>query len=512
MGEAAGTMGEAAGTMDGTAASGDAGPDGSEPAPAVDPAPAPPDWLGRAYHFHTWIHAIPGGGDQRPLGYLRRGARFLAGPPTEGGEGCPGSWHPLTPGGWVCAGGGAVLAEDRPPAPAPLVAPPPPADADAPLPYAYVRVIRPTWELLRLPADDQELGSLPDPAEAASAARGGEEDDPKDVSRSRDAADGVGSAPLRPERDVERPSESSIPIRGRLEPGWFLSVAAAGTPVGGETPGAPASGEPEGTGAVLRTVRGSYLRGADVVPVPPPTALGLGTRLVPGHTLPIAFPRRRDGARRLHARPGARPGITDRVPRGAAIPLAPATAADARWLVTRAGRRVLAADVRVARFRSRPAEVGADERWVHVDLSSQTLVAYEGDTPVFSTLVSTGRAAFPTPTGVFRLEAKHLTVSMDGGGGEGDGDGASADPAAEAYRIDDVPWVQFFEGGYALHGAFWHEAFGSPRSHGCVNLPPADARWLFRFTTPELPPGWHGRYVRRSTEGGVRATAVVVDP
>ncbi|MBW1904329.1 MAG: L,D-transpeptidase [Deltaproteobacteria bacterium] len=59
------------------------------------------------------------------------------------------------------------------------------------------------------------------------------------------------------------------------------------------------------------------------------------------------------------------------------------------------------------------------------------------------------------------------------------------------YSIQDVPWVQFFKGSYGFHAAFWHNDFGHRRSHGCINLSPQDARYLFQFTQPILPPGWN---------------------
>jgi lipoprotein-anchoring transpeptidase ErfK/SrfK len=59
------------------------------------------------------------------------------------------------------------------------------------------------------------------------------------------------------------------------------------------------------------------------------------------------------------------------------------------------------------------------------------------------------------------------------------------------YSIQDVPWVQFFKGSYGFHAAFWHNDFGHRRSHGCINLSPGDARYLFTFTQPVLPPGWN---------------------
>jgi hypothetical protein len=128
----------------------------------------------------------------------------------------------------------------------------------------------------------------------------------------------------------------------------------------------------------------------------------------------------------------------------------------------------------------RPPGVAADERWLHIDLSEQTLVAYEGDRPVFMTLVSTGREPGMTPPGVFRVQMKHIATSM-----------RDQPPEEEAYSIEDVPWTQYFHSNVALHGAFWHSGFGLVRSHGCVNLSPADARWLFGFTRPLVPEGWH---------------------
>jgi len=78
-----------------------------------------------------------------------------------------------------------------------------------------------------------------------------------------------------------------------------------------------------------------------------------------------------------------------------------------------------------------------------------------------------------------------------------DGDVASDGP----YSIEDVPWVMYFQGSYALHGAFWHDAFGHMRSHGCVNMAPEDARLLFAWADPPLPVGWHGVFAKDETSG-----------
>ena len=101
-----------------------------------------------------------------------------------------------------------------------------------------------------------------------------------------------------------------------------------------------------------------------------------------------------------------------------------------------------------------------------------------------------------TPIGVHRVQIKHIATPMR--------DQPEED---EAYSIDDVPWTQYFAGSIALHGAFWHAGFGQVRSHGCVNLSPADARWLFGFTEPKVPAGWHAI---APLERGERGSPVVV--
>jgi lipoprotein-anchoring transpeptidase ErfK/SrfK len=120
-----------------------------------------------------------------------------------------------------------------------------------------------------------------------------------------------------------------------------------------------------------------------------------------------------------------------------------------------------------------PTKTPRPEKWIDVDISSQTLVAYEGTVPVFRTLVSTGKAYTPTVKGRFRIFHKLLSQTMVG----------------PDYEQPNVPYVMYFYGAYSLHGAYWHNDFGRPRSHGCVNLPVADAKWLFYWTDPPLSAG-----------------------
>ncbi len=131
--------------------------------------------------------------------------------------------------------------------------------------------------------------------------------------------------------------------------------------------------------------------------------------------------------------------------------------------------------------------------WIDIDLGAQTLVAYEGARPVFATLVSTGRGpagdAAATPEGIHRIGAKLSSNDMDSL--EPDPEDATADDTG---TIDDVPYVQYFDHGIALVGAFWHRDFGRPHGRGSVSLAPKDAAWLFAFTAPHLPPGWSAAY------------------
>ena len=142
----------------------------------------------------------------------------------------------------------------------------------------------------------------------------------------------------------------------------------------------------------------------------------------------------------------------------------------------------------VAERHERLPGVADDEPWVHIDISSQTLVLYRGATPIYATLVSSGLEGHDTPEGEFRIRRKLVSDTMSDPG---------SDLGDDAYRIEDVPWTQYFEGSIALHAAFWHSQFGTTHSHGCVNLAPNDAHYLFQHTWPEIPEGWHGV----STEG-----------
>lgn len=195
-----------------------------------------------------------------------------------------------------------------------------------------------------------------------------------------------------------------------------------------------------------------------------------------------------------------------------------------------------------------PEQAEKGQKWIDISLRQQTLVLYEGKRAWYATLVSTGRdgmqdpkTTLSTPMGKFRLQSKHIAAAMDSnenssvaGGtrvqtlkvspdaaetierikaaqaaGEklnSDDDrralniskgrdpeyGITVRRGAANFELRDVPWIQYFAAGFALHGAYWHDVFGIPRSHGCINLAPIDARLVFRWTDPPVPENWHG--------------------
>ncbi|RYZ02485.1 MAG: L,D-transpeptidase [Myxococcales bacterium] len=162
------------------------------------------------------------------------------------------------------------------------------------------------------------------------------------------------------------------------------------------------------------------------------------------------------------------------------------------------GTYIKKSQIRITEPGPPPQGLAEGERYVDVDLSSQTLVAFEGGRAVYATLISSGKHSknkekdHSTPTGEWRIREKHITTTMDG-----DGTAAGDLP----YSIEDVPFVQYYHRSFALHAAFWHSNFGVQMSHGCVNLAPLDAKWLFFFTGPHLPEGFHGVWSNESAAG-----------
>jgi LysM repeat protein len=117
-----------------------------------------------------------------------------------------------------------------------------------------------------------------------------------------------------------------------------------------------------------------------------------------------------------------------------------------------------------------PAESAGGKRFLIV-LSQQRLYAYDGDQMVRTTLISSGVAAYPTVVGTFYIYARYVSTEMIGPG----------------YDLPNVPYTQYFYKGYGLHGTYWHHNFGTPMSHGCINMPTGEAKWAFNWSTYGTP-------------------------
>ena len=113
----------------------------------------------------------------------------------------------------------------------------------------------------------------------------------------------------------------------------------------------------------------------------------------------------------------------------------------------------------------------SNQRWIQIDLSRQRLIAWEGNTPVYAVIVSTGKPETPTLTGVFAVQYRFQTARMQG----------------DDYDVPDVPFTMYYDGNYAIHGAYWHHNFGTPVSHGCINVAVDHAEWLFNWSSIGTP-------------------------
>lgn len=127
------------------------------------------------------------------------------------------------------------------------------------------------------------------------------------------------------------------------------------------------------------------------------------------------------------------------------------------------------------RLRVRPAQPestlsvvaapSSGKKWIEVNLSEQMLTAWQGDVVVMHTAISSGRSGTPTVTGRYTIGNKYKAQRMTGPG----------------YDLPNVPWVMYFYSGYAIHGAYWHNNFGVPMSHGCVNMRTDESQMLYEW-------------------------------
>jgi len=238
--------------------------------------------------------------------------------------------------------------------------------------------------------------------------------------------------------------------------------------------------------------------------VPYPAIAFRGLALDAETRLPLALFRKKDRPRYARAEDGSFHATEATFERLGHVALSgtEARADGERYLETREpGIWVRERDAVVPRPRAMTpwgATVGAEDTtgrapkgrgtWLEIAIDKGWLLAFEGTRPVYATLMSPGRggAAAPdedplersaTPVGVYPISGKFVTATMEAPG---------------ELIHSDVPFAQNVVGPYALHGAYWHDNWGNPQSGGCVNLSPIDAKWLFDFTEPRVPEGWHG--------------------
>lgn len=452
----------------------DAGPQPAESTTSPAPGTGQSAHLDAEFPLHglvTGVHLSvrrEPNADAAVLGWLRFGARIRARAEPTKTRTCATGWYEIAPGGWACAGQGIALSDTPPASPVSGFD----EVATDGLPYAYYFVKEPKVpEYHRLPSRKEQQQVKDFVARYTSLTA----DDPERASRF-----------LR----GELPKQAAPPkvVRRFLDRGFFVAGV-------GRT-------KRHGRNFVT-TVRGAFLQEAQLQPrhgsefhgveigkeQPLPVAWAVRT------ARPFAIKKRPEGGLRLVA-DEAEPAY----PRHGRVPwVASERVADQLFHRLEDGRYLKHWFVAVAQRVKRPKRIGADEPWVHVSLGQQTLVLYRGDEPVYATLVSTGLPEHETPTGLFAIRVKHRSASMSDIGPEvGDDD---------RYSIEDVPFTQYFERSFALHGAFWHDRFGLQRSHGCVNLSPADARRVFEHTWPPVTDGWHGL---SSEQTGQKASAVWV--
>jgi len=414
----------------------------------------------------------------RKIGYLRAGAQVRRDAEPAGHEGCKLGFYHIMPEGYVCVGATATLDPNHPVAQFSRVRP----DRSAAMPYRYGRSLYPTPPFYtRLPSQPEQQR---EEAELASHLQAG----------TRAAWRDAPTDPTPP--FLANGGQAPTPFGYAHEPNQLTTGRAVA-----DSSFALLAIYDHGGRRFGLTTDMSLLPLDRMKPV---VASGFhGIALTGGVDLPIVFVRAHSAL--LYTGDPAS-GLSIARPLGyrEALPITgrSRTLAGLTYLETTSGNWLRDENlVRVDRPSSKPGWAKPGRSWIHVSILKQTLIAYEGETPVYATLVSTGADALgdpktthSTPRGQFLIHTKHVTATMD------------SDEVGDEFDLRDVPYVQYFSEGFAFHAAYWHDTFGTPHSHGCVNLSPIDSRWLFHWTDPPVPQAWHGAM---SLHGG---TLVEISP
>lgn len=375
----------------------------------------------QALYFRTRIHRSPSTGSG-PKGVARRGTRIAVVGSVKGSGCAKGTWYLLAGRGYACTRRGFAVSSRRKDYNLHYSLP----DTRGLLPYRYAKVVEDgAPRLYRIPTLDED----------------------KLIERAAEAEEGWPEV-----------------VEKAMEGAYFFTIHDTHEDHGRR---------------YVRSVRGRYARAEHVRELETPPMHGELLGRKGGHRLPLAFVWGEDRPLwRLEGAELRRVGTAEKHARFA--PGRIVTVGGKRFVSGPDGVLVARDHVRIARRVRRPEQVSSGGRWIHVNLSQQTLVAYRGDRPLLATLVSSGVKGFEPPLGTFQIHKKYISVTMNG-----------PDPDKGWYEVEEVPWTMYYWESYAVHGTYWHNEFGKPRSHGCTNVAPADARWLFYWTTPRLPADWH---------------------
>jgi len=411
----------------------------------------------------TLVYQRPSFKSQK-IGYLRAGAQVRRDAEPAGHEGCKLGFYRVMPEGYVCVGATATLDPGNPVAQFSRVRP----DRSAAMPYLYARSLYPTPPFYtRLPSKlEQQQQEVELARHLEANTRYAWRSAPSDPTPPFLLAGGQAPTPFGYAHEANKLTS------GRAVPDSSFALLALY--------------EHQGRRYGLTTDM-TLLPLDRMKPVAPSTFHGLA--LSASVTLPVVFVRARNA---LLYSGSPESGLSIARPLGfrEALPITGRSRvlSGLSYLETTAGDWLRDENlVRVDKMVQRPGWVKPGRTWVHVSILKQSMVAYEGDTPVYVTLVSTGadglgdpKTTHSTVRGQFLIHTKHVTATMD------------SDEVGDEFDLRDVPYVQYFSEGFAFHAAYWHDTFGTPHSHGCVNLSPSDSRWLFHWTDPPVPQAWHG--------------------
>ncbi len=485
-----------AGSIEADAASSARAPDAAPDANVETDAPPPRPRIASVSHY-TWVYKNPNRRRQ-PIGYVRPGTSVsLASTEPVAGTGCrSGRWMRIEPRGFVCQDGSTTR------------------DLESPLYRALEQAVRPRRHVLpyryAYSTGAPMYGRLPSKDDIAKAERG-----------------------FVPVEDLPR---NGKPRSGYEELATYDVVEATDPVPGFAMPELPRM-RGYGTGLVRKNIPATsllsfsraigwegrtYLLSTDLTLVPADRVRPFressfeGVEIGQEVQLPVAWTRSVDRKKYRKTGDDAFEATAETWPPRTIIRLTGRKQSDGKrvYLETRqSGLFIRASDASVVEADARkPSNVGDDDKWISFSASRGTFTLYVGERAVFTTLASPGRGGGApsrgmsvdelvdrshTPLGIYRVTFKTRATTMT----------PEAIPNPKKHWIQDVPYTQYFRRPFAIHAAYWHEDFGMPKSGGCINLSPRDARRVFAWTDPPVPEEWSG--ASSSKEMGLGTTVVI---